>query len=228
MDSRFQPIDEWLNECIDGRHEEHRACHDVTIPGYPRRLLDLRSVATAGCIILVETARWSDPLPDYTTLSHCWGEVDEPGPLKTTLDSLDAHKHGIPMDGLPKTFRDAVTIALRIGISWLWIASLCIVQDDTADWESEAGTMAAVYENSLLTIAATSSTNCEGGCYLESRKAVVAEGITPLSFETRYEGSAPGSGHKIKLKRTKTPWRRTPKIPVLHTRGWTLQEASLS
>lgn len=228
MDNRFQPIDDWLNECIGGRHEEHRACHDVTIPGYPRRLLDLRGVATAECIILVETAGWSDPLPDYTTLSHCWGGVDGPRPLKTTSYNLDAHKHGIPIGELPKTFRDAVTIALRIGISWLWIDSLCIVQNDTEDWESEAGRMAAVYENSFLTIAATSSTNCEGGCDIGSREAVVVEGMTPLSFATRYEGSEPGSGYKIKLKRTKTPWRKQSMIPALHTRGWALQEASLS
>lgn len=228
MDNRFQPIDDWLNECIGGRHEEHRACHDVTIPGYPRRLLDLRGVATAECIILVETAGWSDPLPDYTTLSHCWGGVGGPRPLKTTSYNLDAHKHGISMGELPKTFRDAVTIALRIGISWLWIDSLCIVQNDTKDWESEAGRMAAVYENSFLTIAATSSTNCEGGCDIGSREAVVIEGMTPLSFATRYEGSEPGSGQKIKLKRTRTPWRKQSMRPALHTRGWALQEASLS
>jgi hypothetical protein len=228
MENRFQPIDEWLAECIGGRHEEHRACHDVTIPGYPRRLLDLRSVATAGRINLVETAGWSDPLPDYTTLSHCWGGVDGPRPLKTTSYNLEAHKHGLTMGELPKTFRDAVTIALRIGISWLWIDSLCIVQNDTEDWESEAARMAAVYENSFLTIAATSSTNCEGGCDIGSREAVVIEGMTPLSFKTRYEGSEPGSGQKIKLKRTKTPWRKQSKIPALHTRGWALQEASLS
>jgi hypothetical protein len=102
------------------------------------------------------------------------------------------------------------------------------VQDDTEDWESEAGRMAAVYENSFLTIAATSSTDCEGGCDLGSWEAVVIEGMTPLSFETRYEGSEPGSGQKIKLKRTKTPWRKQSRIPALHTRGWALQEASLS
>jgi hypothetical protein len=80
------------------------------------------------------------------------------------------------MSALPKTFRDAVKITHRVGKRFLWIDSLAIIQDDTKDWEFEAAQMAAIYENSFLTIAATTSENCEGGCDLDPWELHIIEG----------------------------------------------------
>jgi len=71
------------------------------------------------------------------------------------------------MEDLPKTFQHAVKITRDIGIRFLWIDSLCIVQDDPADWEIEASKMASIYSGSYLTIAAISSRDSRGGCIPE-------------------------------------------------------------
>ncbi|KAH0422188.1 heterokaryon incompatibility protein [Colletotrichum camelliae] len=72
-------------------------------------------------------------------------------------------RDGIPWDAMPKTFQDAITVCQRLGVYYLWIDSLCIVQDDEQDWRVESAAMASIYENSYFTItAATAWTDEEG------------------------------------------------------------------
>jgi len=71
---------------------------------------------------------------------------------------------GIPWDELTQTFQDAITITRNIGIPYVWIDSLCIVQDDQEDWAKEASRMASVYKYAYMVIAATSSKNGDDGC----------------------------------------------------------------
>jgi len=66
---------------------------------------------------------------------------------------------------LPKTIRDAIEITRQLGIRYIWIDALCIVQDDRLDWASESAKMGAIYSASFLTIAADSSVDCDGGCF---------------------------------------------------------------
>ena len=66
-------------------------------------------------------------------------------PVTLANASIDTLQTGIPAGGLPKTFRDAINITSCLRIRYLWIDSLCIVQDDKADWEREAARMAEVY-----------------------------------------------------------------------------------
>lgn len=61
---------------------------------------------------------------------------------------------------MPSTFQDAVTITRTLGLKYLWIDSLCIIQDDDSDWETQSAKMAQIYGNAHLTIAATMSSNC--------------------------------------------------------------------
>ena len=50
---------------------------------------------------------------------------------------------------------------------YLWIDSLYIIQDDEEDWAREAAAMAKIYSGSLCTLAALSSRDGAGGCYVE-------------------------------------------------------------
>lgn len=111
---------------------------------------------------LVETAGWGT-LPRYATLSHCWGKLDF---IRLTIDSLKTFKVDIRMDRLTKTFKDAISITQTLGIKYLWIDSLCIVQDSTQDWEVESALMASVYGGSSINIAATAAIDGNGGCFL--------------------------------------------------------------
>jgi hypothetical protein len=127
------------------------------------------------------------------------------------------------MAKLPKTFRDAVNVTRALGIQYIWIDSLCIVQDDMGDWEQEAAKMASIYEGSFLTLAAVDSYNSNGGLFLET--------VTPpVHFEFRPRAA---SGSKTAFIRTLLqPRSNYDKLHLhnapLYRRGWVFQEMMLS
>jgi hypothetical protein len=88
------------------------------------------------------------------TLSHCWGMSQI---ITTKRDTVEDRKKGISIRELPQTFQDVVSIARYLQVQYVWINSLCIIQDDRSDWEREASKMAEIYTNSYLAIAATFS-----------------------------------------------------------------------
>ena len=63
----------------------------------------------------------------YVALSHCWGGKSQ---VQTTRASFEDHKRGISLHKLSKTIRDAIWVARKLEIRYLWIDSLCIIQDD--------------------------------------------------------------------------------------------------
>ena len=161
-DATLLQVAQWMGECLTS----HTKCFDMqtvaaTRDILPRRLLDLAPTLHADFIRLES----SKPLPlhtVYVTLSHCWG-----GRCKTTLtaSSLATFQAGIELSALPKTFRDAVLLTRKLGIRYLWIDALCIIQDSNQEWIHEASLMGDIYANSSLTISATNSPDSEGGLY---------------------------------------------------------------
>ncbi|KAI0544281.1 heterokaryon incompatibility protein-domain-containing protein [Xylaria curta] len=97
----------------------------------------------------------------YMCLSHCWGNTKS---IKTTNQNMSIHKINIPWTDLPKVYRDAITFCRELEVQYLWIDSLCIKQDDEEDWAKESSNMASIYENSYLTLAATSARNHDESC----------------------------------------------------------------
>ncbi len=98
----------------------------------------------------------------YFCLSHCWGTAQ---PLTTTRETLDEHRGNIPWSQLPRTFQEAVTFTREMGVRYLWIDSLCIIQDDRDDWKKEASRMFSIYENADLTLSAAAAPDSQGGCF---------------------------------------------------------------
>lgn len=99
---------------------------------------------------------------NYITLSHCWGEGNI---LTTKKQNLKRHKENIDFKLLPKTFQDSIDITRHLGIRYLWIDSLCIIQDDPDDWAEESSKMAYIYQSSYLTITATAAKNDSEGLF---------------------------------------------------------------
>lgn len=97
----------------------------------------------------------------YMTLSHCWGSAQF---LTLTQSSLPRLEAGIFTSELPKSFQDAIHITRELGVRFLWIDSLCILQDSVSDWQQEAALMADVYRGSLCNIAATGASDANVGC----------------------------------------------------------------
>ena len=76
----------------------------------------------------------------------------------------DLHRE-IPYEDVPHTFLDAIWLTRQLGIDYIWIDSLCIIQDDPDDWRSESVKMRDVYGNSYLNIAASHAANASSGLF---------------------------------------------------------------
>lgn len=144
----------------------------------------------------------------YMTLSHCWGGKQ---PLVTTASTLKENCNGISMDSFPELYRDAITITRKLGIQYLWIDSLCILQDCKDDWSKEAAKMGDIYRYSFLTLYALSSPDCHHGLLVRR------DGIA--SVETR------SLTYANTLEKTREQVFRT---APLCQRAWALQERLLS
>lgn len=100
---------------------------------------------------------------DYVALSHSWGKSR---PLVTLTANIKAFKEDISLDHLPNTFRDAVSITKELGFQYLWIDSLCIIQDSPEDWAVQSLHMASIYAGATITICATGSSSDEDGIFV--------------------------------------------------------------
>lgn len=152
----------------------------------------------------------------YATLSHCWGP---PGkhPLSTTRSNLASRTQGIPWNELPNTFQDTIMVTRSVGISYIWIDSLCIVQDDAEDWQREASGTEDICEKSHLTIAATAATDSTRDLFLSRPKV---DSVRPPYMDRA--GTELGHIYIYEpLSRSSTYSTMTG--PLL-SRGWTLQE----
>jgi hypothetical protein len=146
----------------------------------------------------------------------------------TTNSTLPNHKQGIYVNTLPKTYQDAILITRQLGRRYIWIDSLCIIQDSKSDWESEAAKMADVYQNAWLTISATRSSSPTSGCFNSMEPQILKlEGVirdSPFILYARNKMEHVTSDWGPDP--TKVPMRRFP-LPLL-TRGWAFQERLLS
>ncbi|KAI5856157.1 HET-domain-containing protein [Durotheca rogersii] len=142
----------WVNSCL----QDHSVCKERRSKYLPTRLLDV-SRETDTIFLFESAGRDEGP---YMALSHCWGGT---APLVTTDNSLERFKQGIAIDRFPKTFRDAIAVTRELGCRYLWIDSLCIIQDNPDDWRHEAARMKDVYGNAYVTIAAAASASSHGG-----------------------------------------------------------------
>lgn len=99
---------------------------------------------------LVDTEEQSRP---YFALSYCWGDQAGPtGTARLTKDTLPLWKQGCPVSEMPRLFRDACYLTLEFGGGYLWIDSLCILQDDNRDKMKEVSRMGDIYHNAECTI----------------------------------------------------------------------------
>jgi Heterokaryon incompatibility protein (HET) len=99
---------------------------------------------------------------DYLTLSYRWGSADF---MKLTKSSMASFRMGKPISSLSRTFRDAITVARRFSIRYLWIDSLCIVQDSILDWQEQSALMRDVFTNSACNLAAADSHGPDEGLF---------------------------------------------------------------
>ena len=119
----------------------------------PSRLLDVGPPDGSEDTRLIESAGVTVYEP-YVALSHMWGGPKSLPPLRAVINNQESLKSGIPMWQLPQNFAHAVIVTRQLGLRYIWIDSLCILQDSTQDWEKEASMMHKIYRYAEVTIVA--------------------------------------------------------------------------
>ncbi|KAK5743623.1 hypothetical protein LTR17_002530 [Elasticomyces elasticus] len=206
-------IQRWIVDC-DLTHQTCRLRVDgTTVPlqsDLPTRVVAVGSESQPPRLVPTKGQKGC-----YVALSHCWGRTAQ---VLTTSATIIAHQQGIPFDSLSTTFRDAIKVTRLLGVEYIWIDSLCIVQDDNADWLQEAAKMGSVYENAYLTIAATSAENGDGGL----------EGKRPQSDWIRFPCSNNVQEGYMWFTNAQCTAETELDSSPLNRRGWVFQERLLS
>jgi Heterokaryon incompatibility protein (HET) len=207
----------WLDQC--NRH--HQCIPEARrMPVLPQRVIDVKGAhADKLCLYEPRTGEKSR----YVCLSHCWGNSQ---PFTTTVDTLQARWNGFSVDELPTTFRESVALTRSLGIRYLWIDSICIIQDSKDDWSDETSEMANIYGNAFLTICATASKDSTGGLYKRQSTGKHRAYNTNVYFND--EGRRKGPVYaRVPLEHdaTSPEWKES---APLSSRAWAMQEYLLS
>ncbi|KAH0533005.1 hypothetical protein TsFJ059_001628 [Trichoderma semiorbis] len=218
--STIERVHRFLNETSDFAKDLPKSL----VRELPTRLLYLTAGTPEPTVRLIDGANASlDVNTPYIALSHSWGNTM---PIQLIASRLAEFTSGIAFSDLPATFRDAAALTLELGVSYLWIDSLCIIQDSASDWLHEAQRMASVYAFSHLTIAASASKNPTTGLSPSPRPRTVIVRPTWTGFIQEW-GLQPGQTLRIT-----NPWYdefdNTIVSSPLNRRGWTYQEYALS
>lgn len=165
------------------------------------------------------TARLQDTrdfalMPAYATMSHCWG-TDMP--TKLTQNVYELFHEQLPLQSIPTKFVQAMHVTKKLGLQYLWIDVLCIVQDDDSECLNEVAQMHHIYQHAQFNIAAANSSSWEYPLWSDSSRlrtdvVVVYPGWTNMEMYCVDEGL----------------WHNNIGQSPLLKRGWVLQEISLA
>lgn len=139
----------WAQSKIAGCLDHHPSCLLGVIPIVrPKRLIHV-GLTEGDQVKLVNTPSKSVP---YCALSYCWGTGSKDHVLRK--ENLAQYRSCVPAKALLQMFRDAIKLTRALGVAFIWIDALCILQDDTLDWQQEAGKMCGIFKHSYLTLSA--------------------------------------------------------------------------
>lgn len=206
----------WLNDC--------RTCHTVclsnNVPELPTRVIDVGAAdgSQKPRLVLSHGAR-----ADYAALSHCWGERIDVLLLAKILGSF---QNALPYSDLPVNFRDAIRVISELGIRYVWIDSLCIIQDSSEDWEKESKKMGHIYRDATVTISASVSNRSSAGILNQTPE--YHSRPAPVGLRAFQDGK--------RIEEVTVEWkpaqeesfRGVAEFSPFSSRSWTLQESVLS
>lgn len=220
--TNVKAINDWLDSCS----KNHTECRQESPGTLPTRVIDVGPADDSQDPKLVVTAGESPP---YVILSHCWGKPAKsqvPRNARTLSGNLQDMQSAIPLSTLPQNFQDATATVRALGLRYLWIDALCIVQDSKRDWELEAARMGDYYGSAYITLVATSARSSIDG-FLTRSPWPWPSVTLPYCIE-----EAPSEHPNIcfRYQPELSKYTRTNAIDnsTWDSRGWTLQERVLS
>ncbi|KAF1966333.1 HET-domain-containing protein, partial [Bimuria novae-zelandiae CBS 107.79] len=216
---RFALLRAWLRQC-DNSHDCGKH------PSEPKKALPTRvlyvgepkdSGYSSGLVRLVLGSQATRH--EYLALSHRWGNVSKQEKERycTTMANISKRLDGFSLSELPKTFQDAVEVTRELGVLYLWIDSVCIIQygDNHEDWKRESGRMESVFSEAYCTIAATAAADSKAG-FLER------------DIRTEHVYVQDTSGRQFYISTDIDDFNNHVDRALLNTRAWVMQERVLS
>jgi hypothetical protein len=183
----------------------------------PKRLIDLGAQYSNENLRLRESiAEGSQYGRKYIALSHSW-QFSQAHKARTLKENLQQRMQCIPQSDLSRTFCDTIAITKWLGVRYLWIDTLCIIQDSENDWADQVAEMGSIFEGAYLTISAHYDPNGseKDGCFLERK-----------SFSEVIQKDLSGNQFSTFIKH---PYSHDLLEPsALMSRGWCIQERLLS
>lgn len=237
QDAGLSTVRDLLKNCLSS----HTKCRKPKSTTLPKRVLDVlgndsKSVRLHESDFNREENRFE--YGEYVALSHVWGVGK--GLPKTSTKTIESYKRGIAWTSLPRALQEAVVLTRALGIRWLWIDALCLIQDDPASKLEESMIMDEIFGNAFLTIAATSApdssnhplfpvqvqpfkiqaTDNKGSAF----KIFVREQPSHYSFKAPFDESAHMNDWELPFNISEDSNQDTP----LLKRAWTFTERLLS
>lgn len=231
-DEVLDMIKAWIQKCL----HSHKYCSSHGGAGLPTRVIDVGGTDSVGDprLLLSEDAsknevRGFEVDSRYVALSYCWGdreELKQRPSLVTTSATLRDHLRSLPLSRLLRTIVDAIVLTRRLGVRYLWVDRLCIIQDCAEDWEIESSKMSAIYGGAFLTFAAAWGSSVHDGLFTV-RPSNIEESVELFwRSPSNPSPSNPSFKGNIRLAQQRhlvNSWEEP-----LYSRGWTLQERILS
>ena len=206
VDIDYALVNYWLRRC----NEYHEECHVMQSQG--RKDIRIRLIDVVDqCIVHGSLAN------RYFALSYVWGGIER---LKATRDNItELEKKGslhMRSASIPRSVLDAMAFVARLNQRYLWVDSLCIIQDDRAEKHDQISLMHEIYTAAYATIVQHS------GCDANAGLPGVREGSRSLIATKTHVGN------KILIAKANYATPKVLSSSIHSTRGWTLQEVLLS
>lgn len=183
----------------------------------PSRVLRVNEIGASGKFeVLIEHTY--DRVEPFVALSYCWGGDQ---PCKTTKSRMETGNLRLPYEHLAKSVQDAIKVTSRLGLKYLWVDSLCIVQDDVDDKIEQIAEMPRIYNQACVTIVAARSDRAIEGFLNDISLTSTARLAVRLPFRCPDQSDTLGSAYITHNEGSREP-------EPIHSRAWTLQERYLS
>lgn len=203
-----------LKSWIDTCERCHSGSDSQSLTDAQKNTVEFRFIDVhRNCIVTPTT------LPRYVCLSYVWGGITGTQYTSDTRADLEA-ENGLDYASvpLPPTIRDAMKVTKDIGMDYLWVDALCILQDSKEDISRNVAGAGLIYSGAAVTIIASSNSNPNDGLpgagTVPRSKGQIRETVQGMCLTTVFHNPR-GQLEDIE----KSIW---------NTRAWTYQERQLS
>jgi hypothetical protein len=207
-------LEKWKNVC-DTQHKECANCNhqNRTQESFPSYLINLESCSIVdgleGC--------------EYWALSYVWGNASQLHLSTTTIDDLQlpgSLEEGNIRRQLPLTIRHAMALARTLGCGYLWVDSLCIVQNDDNLRSAELSKMSSIFAQASVVIVAANGLHANHGLLglrdISGPRDYVQESTVLRNGATIIDIHLPSQNTRTLEDSSLLKWK---------SRGWTFQES---